>query len=40
MGKLEEMQRDFEQEGLTFEVRGLDSLQPFTENAHAARKRK
>jgi hypothetical protein len=39
MGKLHEMQRDFEQEGLKFELRGLDSLQPFTENAQAARKR-
>ncbi len=39
MEKLEEMKRDFEQEGLTFEVRGLDSLQPLADNAHAARKR-
>lgn len=39
MEKLEEMQRDFEQEGLSFEVRGLDVLQPFTSNSHAARKR-
>lgn len=39
MGKLQEMQRDFEQEGLRFELRGLDALQPFTENAQAARKR-
>ncbi len=39
MEKLEEMERDFEQEGLTFEVRGLDSLQPLADNAHAARKR-
>jgi len=39
MEKLEEMERDFEQEGLTFQVRGLDTLQPFTTNAHAARKR-
>lgn len=39
MEKLEEMDRDFEQEGLTFEVQGLESLQPFTDNAHAARKR-
>jgi len=38
MEKLDEMQRDFEQEGLTFEVRGLDSLQPMANNAHAARK--
>jgi MFS superfamily sulfate permease-like transporter len=39
MEKLEEMERDFKQEGLKFEVRGLDSLQPLSENAHAARKR-
>lgn len=39
MGKLEEMERDFEQEGLTFEVRGLDALQPLAANAQAARKR-
>ncbi|MCD0462558.1 SulP family inorganic anion transporter [Roseiconus lacunae] len=39
MEKLEEMERDFEQEGLNFEVRGLDSLQPLADNAHAARKR-
>jgi MFS superfamily sulfate permease-like transporter len=38
MEKLEEMERDFEQEGLTFEVRGLDALQPLADNAHAARK--
>ena len=39
MEKLEEMQRDFERDGLTFEVRGLESLQPFTDNAHSTRKR-
>ena len=39
MEKLEEMGRDFDQEGLTFEVRGLDSLQPLADNTHAARKR-
>ena len=39
MEKLKEMERDFEQEGLTFQVRGLDSLQPLTDNANAARKR-
>lgn len=39
MEKLEEMERDFAQQGLTFEVRGLDSLQPFSEDARAARKR-
>jgi len=38
MEKLEEMERDFEQEGLTFEVRGLESLQPLADDAHAARK--
>tara|TARA_R110002049_G_scaffold2750_4_gene21907 strand:+ start:50769 stop:52751 length:1983 start_codon:yes stop_codon:yes gene_type:complete len=39
MEKLDEMQRDFEQEGLTFQVQGLDSLKPLADNAHAARKR-
>ncbi len=39
MAKLEEMERDFEQENLTFEVRGLDTLQPLADNVHAARKR-
>ncbi len=39
MEKLEEMERDFEQQGLKFEVIGLDALQPFTEDSHAARKR-
>lgn len=39
MEKLQEMERDFEQEGLSFEVRGLDTLQPLAENAYAARKR-
>lgn len=39
MEKLEEMQRDFEQEGLSFEVRGLDTLQPLSADSHAARKR-
>ena len=39
MEKLEEMERDFEQEGLSFEVRGLETLQPLANNAHAARKR-
>ncbi len=38
MEKLGEIQRDFEQEGLTFEVRGLDSLRPLADNPHAARK--
>lgn len=39
MEKLDEMERDFQQEGLTFEVRGLDALQPLAENALAARNR-
>lgn len=39
MGKLQEMERDFEQEGLTFEVRGLETLQPLANNSQAARKR-
>jgi len=38
MEKLTEVQRDFEQEGLAFEVRGLDSLRPLADNPHAARK--
>ncbi len=38
MEKLEEMKRDFEQEGLSFEVRGLDSLRPLADDAYAARK--
>ncbi|WP_339741963.1 SulP family inorganic anion transporter [uncultured Rubinisphaera sp.] len=39
MEKLEEMERDFELEGLKFEVRGLESLQPLAANTHSARKR-
>lgn len=39
MEKLEEMERDFQQEGLSFEVRGLDTLQPLSADSHAARKR-
>jgi MFS superfamily sulfate permease-like transporter len=39
MEKLEEMKRHFDQADLTFEVRGLSSLLPFTDNEHAARKR-
>lgn len=39
MKKLEEMQHTFEQEGLGFEVRGLDNLQPLSRNVHATRKR-
>jgi MFS superfamily sulfate permease-like transporter len=40
MEKLEEMERDFEQEGLTFEVRGLDTLEPMADSVHAARKQR
>lgn len=39
MVKLEAMQREFAQEGLTMQLRGLDSLQPLSEDVHAARKR-
>ncbi|MCC7338379.1 MAG: SulP family inorganic anion transporter [Pirellulaceae bacterium] len=39
MEKLAEMERDFDQEGLTFEVHGLDSLTPLANDPHAARKR-
>ncbi len=39
MEKLHEMESDFEQEGLRFEVRGLETLQPLAANATAARKR-
>lgn len=39
MEKLHEIERDFTNEGLKFEVHGLDSLQPLADNAHAARKR-
>lgn len=39
MEKLQELERDFEQEGLGFEVRGLDVLKPLADNPHAARKR-
>ncbi len=39
MEKLDEMQDLFTQEGLKFEVRGLDALQPLADNAHAARRR-
>jgi MFS superfamily sulfate permease-like transporter len=39
MEKLDEIARDFEQAGLTFEVRGLETLQPLANDAHAARKR-
>ncbi|HSG72892.1 MAG TPA: SulP family inorganic anion transporter, partial [Planctomycetaceae bacterium] len=39
MEKLEQVHRDFEQEGLTFEVRGLDTLRPLAGNDRSARKR-
>ncbi len=39
MEKLEQMERDFHQEGLGFEVRGLEDLQPFSGDAHSARRR-
>ncbi|RMF42056.1 MAG: SulP family inorganic anion transporter, partial [Planctomycetota bacterium] len=37
--KLEEMQRDFEQEGLKLEIVGLDTLVPLSDSSHAARRR-
>ena len=36
IAKLEEMEHDFEQDGLRFEIRGLDSLRPLADNGHAA----
>lgn len=39
MEKLDEMKRDFEQEGLTLEIRGLDSLQPLSGDHHSAHKK-
>ncbi|WP_237225964.1 SulP family inorganic anion transporter [Rubinisphaera sp. JC750] len=39
MEKLKEIEADFEQEGLEFELRGLESFLPFSSYAHAARKR-
>lgn len=39
MEKLTEMERAFEAEGLTFEVRGLETLQPLSDNVRSARKR-
>ena len=38
MEKLDEMHRDFEREGLLFEVRGLDALKPLADDRHSARK--
>jgi hypothetical protein len=40
MEKLEEMKADFEHEGLTFEIRGLDELRPLSESTKAARKKR
>jgi len=40
MEKLEEVQQDFEQAGLAFEVRGLNLLESFSDNVHATRKRR
>ncbi len=39
MEKLAETKRDFEQEGLSFEVHGLEALKPLAKDAHAARKK-
>jgi len=39
MEKLHEMQRDFEQEGLTLDIVGLDAHIPLAAHEHAARKR-
>jgi hypothetical protein len=39
MEKLHEMQRDFEQEGLTLDIIGLDAHVPLASHEHAARKR-
>lgn len=38
MEKMEEMQQEFIQEGLTLEIQGLDTLRPFSKDALAARK--
>jgi MFS superfamily sulfate permease-like transporter len=39
MDKLHEMQRDFQREGLTLEIVGLDAHLPLAQHQHAARKR-
>ncbi len=39
MDKLHEMESDFEQQGLTFHVLGLDAHQPLADHVHAARRR-
>lgn len=40
MEKIEEMQQEFQQEGLTLDVHGLDTLRPYSRDALAARKQK
>lgn len=40
MEKLEEMQTDFAREGLRLDIEGLDALKPYTNDPHAARKRR
>lgn len=37
--KFDEMERDFQREGLRFEVHGLEDLQPLASSSHATRKR-
>lgn len=39
MTKLHELQREFEQDGLTMSVTGLEGHRPFSNHAHAARKK-
>src|SRR5690606_16311828 len=39
MQHLHEMQMDFESEGLTFELEGLEGHRPLARHVHAARKR-
>lgn len=39
MEKLEQLEGDFEREGLRFEIQGLDSLQPVSADSHAARRK-
>jgi MFS superfamily sulfate permease-like transporter len=39
MEKLEEMRRDFEHEGLAFEIQGLEALQPLAASPQSARKK-
>jgi MFS superfamily sulfate permease-like transporter len=39
MEKLEELQSEFEEEGLRLELRGLDELRPCSTSTHAARRR-